>query len=454
MEEPPIQTHSFKSENPEEVSDFIEKIYADNYFRPQHTANRPVCMIGQEWNGVGIYDVNYEMPFVFTSEAPRPNYLFLSCTRGGATYSNGLEVAQCTVGDVMPISANEISKCTTNPCGFEHVSTILSGRDLHEFLIQWIGQPIIEPIRFDLRPLNTKVAAQWNAAASCLRQMMNMSPLPDIAARALYEYMLKLVVVGHGNNYSALIMNDGCAPEHVGRSAISMIESDPVRWNTLGMVAHALGCPTSVLQNTIQRLTGQHAEVVLLNARLHAVRQALAYDHGKSFVGTLNKYGFNPSSRFIRLYRERFNEPPSATYRRNPNAIDVVRENSHTSELFSITQIDQLIDQSMGKPIGLSDIARHVGLTEHATIAVFKYKLSITPIQYVIERRLERARWLLCNTSASILSIAIKCGFGSQSYMTTLIKRQYGMPPRQLRLSSRGQQIVERNVPDVYKNFS
>lgn len=437
MKEPPIQTHSFESDDPDEVSDFIERIYADNYFCAQHSANRPVSMMGKEWNGIGIYDVNYEMPFVFSSEAPRPNYLFLSCTRGGATYSNGKEVTQCTVGDVMPISSTEISKCTTVPCGFEHISTILNDRDLHEFLAQWIGKPITNPIRFDLRPFNITIATQWNAAASCLRQMMDMSPLPEIAARALYEHMLKLVVVGHGNNYSAMIMSDRFVPEHIGRSAIAMIESDPIRWNTLGMVAHALGCPTSALQNTIQRLTGQHAEAVLLNARLHAVQRSLAYDHGKSFVETLNTHGFNPSRRFERIYRRRFNEPPSATYLRNPNALGVASGSFHESELFSATRIDKLIDQSIGKSIHLSDIARHVGLSEHATITAFKEKLSRTPIQYVIERRLERARWLLCNTSKSILSIAIECGFGSQSYMTTLIKRQYGMPPRQLRLSSR-----------------
>ncbi|WP_306172632.1 helix-turn-helix transcriptional regulator [Burkholderia cenocepacia] len=86
--------------------------------------------------------------------------------------------------------------------------------------------------------------------------------------------------------------------------------------------------------------------------------------------------------------------------------------------------------------MGLADLARLAGLSEHATIAAFKAQFSRTPMQYVIERRLERARWRLCNTSASILSIALDCGFGSQSYLTTLIKRHYGVTPRQLRLSA------------------
>ncbi|WP_146643162.1 helix-turn-helix domain-containing protein, partial [Shigella sonnei] len=58
---------------------------------------------------------------------------------------------------------------------------------------------------------------------------------------------------------------------------------------------------------------------------------------------------------------------------------------------------------------------------------------SCTPAQYIIERRLERARWLLENTTDSILSIALDCGFGTQSYLSTAIRRHFGVTPRELR---------------------
>ncbi|MGK8200739.1 helix-turn-helix domain-containing protein [Burkholderia cepacia] len=100
------------------------------------------------------------------------------------------------------------------------------------------------------------------------------------------------------------------------------------------------------------------------------------------------------------------------------------------------TQINRFVDESLGNPIGLTELARLAGRSEHATTAASKARFSRTPMQYVIERRLERVRRRPCHTTASILSITLDCGFGRQSYLTTLTKRHHGVTPRQLRLSA------------------
>ncbi|WP_235212748.1 helix-turn-helix transcriptional regulator [Burkholderia paludis] len=81
-----------------------------------------------------------------------------------------------------------------------------------------------------------------------------------------------------------------------------------------------------------------------------------------------------------------------------------------------------------------ADLCRLVGMSERATIDAFRSQFSRTPAQYIIERRLERARWMLEHTSDSILSIALDCGFGTQSYLSTAIKRHFGATPRELRM--------------------
>ncbi|MBU9185950.1 AraC family transcriptional regulator [Burkholderia multivorans] len=436
IRESPIQTHCFQSDDPDEVSDFIERIYADNRFRPQHAEKRIVNMGGQEWNGIGIYDVDYEMPFHFQSEEPRPNYLFLSCRRGGSTYTSGSAVAQCAVGDVMPISSTGISTCVTQPEGIGHLSVILDAGDLNDFVAQWIGRPPAAPVRFDMKPLAADAAVEWNAAADCLQRMMLLDPMPEAAIRALYEHMLKQVMLRHGSNYTALFAADTCTPEHTARTAIAMIDTDPMRWKTLGAIAHALGCAIGALENGIRLLSGRPSAALFFEARLSGVRRALARGDG-GFDDTLRQFGFVPSNRFASLYRQRFGEPPSATYRRNPNATDVRRDSYGFADTLCEATINRFIDDSLGKSISLRDLARVIGLNEYATIAAFKEQFARTPMQYVIERRLSRAHWQLCNTSGSILSIALECGFGSQSYLTTLIKRHYGVTPRQLRLSAR-----------------
>ncbi|HCL3697612.1 TPA: helix-turn-helix transcriptional regulator, partial [Pseudomonas aeruginosa] len=65
-------------------------------------------------------------------------------------------------------------------------------------------------------------------------------------------------------------------------------------------------------------------------------------------------------------------------------------------------------------------------------------RFGCTPMNYVNERRLEQARFLLCFTKESIVSVALKCGFGSQSYLTTQLKRRYGVTPRKLRMHAIG----------------
>lgn len=432
-----LKTYGFRSNEPDQVSEFIEKIYAGNTFRAQHAERKDVNMSGIEWQGIGIYDVDYEMPFHFHSDGRRPNYLFLSCERGGATYTSAGSSIQCGIGDVLPISSIGNSTCVTQPEGFGHLSVILDAYDLNDFVARWMGHPLPGPIQFDLRPVAPALAVQWNLAADCLRRMMRLSPMPEIAARMLYEHMLRLIISGHKSNFSEIIKNGATVSEAEARSALAMIESEPSRWKTLGTIAYALGCPIGGLENAIVRITGRTSREMFFDARLRGVHRALLQGADLTFVGTLRAYGFEPSARFIGAYRRRFGESPSATYRKNVSALDA-RKLAFESmvDLFSKASLDQFIDQRLGGTIGLSDLAQYLGLSEYATIGAFKAQFSKTPMQYVIERRLEHARRRLCNTHDSILSIAIECGFSSQSYLTTQIKRHYGVTPRQLRLSA------------------
>ncbi|WP_334021957.1 AraC family transcriptional regulator [Burkholderia orbicola] len=437
MIESQAKVHCFHSADADEISDFLVTTYTGNRFRALHAGQREVAISGQQWNGISIYDGNFAMPFHFESDGAPGNYLFSSCLNGGSTFTSGKTVTQCMTGDVIPISPSNDVTCVSQPSGFHHAAVILDADALNNFVSQWVGRPLVMPVRFDMRPLTADAAVEWNAAADCLRRMLLLTPVPEAAIRALSEYMLKHMMLRHASNYSESFATDACATEHIARSAVAMIKTDPMRWKTLGSIAHALNRPIGALENAIRRLTGQSSATLFVEGRLCGVRRALA-SGDLSFVGTLHAFGFTPSSRFVNAYRQRFGELPSATYRRNPNAADIHLDFRGPADGLCETTINRFIDEALGKPIGLADLAQLIGLSEHATIAAFKEQFARTPMQYVIERRLEHARWRLSQTSASILSIALDCGFGSQSYLTTLIKRQYGVTPRQLRLSGSG----------------
>jgi AraC family transcriptional regulator len=59
--------------------------------------------------------------------------------------------------------------------------------------------------------------------------------------------------------------------------------------------------------------------------------------------------------------------------------------------------------------------------------------LGKTPHSYVLDRRLDLAQQLLLETNLRIVEIAVRCGFSSQSQMTTTFHHRLGITPGQYR---------------------
>ena len=69
--------------------------------------------------------------------------------------------------------------------------------------------------------------------------------------------------------------------------------------------------------------------------------------------------------------------------------------------------------------------------------AQFKDSVGLTPHQYLLKARLDRAARLLRETPLPLVRIAEECGFSSQSALTTATRRYLGLTPRGLRKSDR-----------------
>jgi AraC family transcriptional regulator len=59
--------------------------------------------------------------------------------------------------------------------------------------------------------------------------------------------------------------------------------------------------------------------------------------------------------------------------------------------------------------------------------------MEISPHQYVMQQRVERAKLILSKTDLAIAAIALQVGFSSQSHLTQHFKRFTGMTPKQVR---------------------
>ena len=86
----------------------------------------------------------------------------------------------------------------------------------------------------------------------------------------------------------------------------------------------------------------------------------------------------------------------------------------------------------------LAQMAAVVGLNPYHFARQFKAATGLPPHQYVILRRVERAKQLLhAGTDLSLTEVALRASFSDQSQFTHHFKRLVGVTPGQFRLSAR-----------------
>ena len=86
-------------------------------------------------------------------------------------------------------------------------------------------------------------------------------------------------------------------------------------------------------------------------------------------------------------------------------------------------------------PITVDDLANRLGITRKHLCAVFNRVLQITPKQFIILYRIEKACKLLLSSNQSIQEIAEAVGYTNQFYFSKEFKRIVGKSPSEYRNS-------------------
>jgi AraC family transcriptional regulator len=98
----------------------------------------------------------------------------------------------------------------------------------------------------------------------------------------------------------------------------------------------------------------------------------------------------------------------------------------------------EYIEEHLDAAPTLAEIAAVAGLNPYHFARQFKAATGLPPHQYVIMRRVERAKHLLrSGTEVSLAEIATQAGFYDQSQFSRHFKRLVGVTPSQFRPSSR-----------------
>jgi AraC family transcriptional regulator len=91
------------------------------------------------------------------------------------------------------------------------------------------------------------------------------------------------------------------------------------------------------------------------------------------------------------------------------------------------------IGDNLEKDLTLAELAGTAHMSPYHFSRLFKESTGLTPHQYVIKRRVQRAIELLSSTALPIAEIAFLCGFAHQSHLNRHFKRLLGVNPKALR---------------------
>ena len=91
------------------------------------------------------------------------------------------------------------------------------------------------------------------------------------------------------------------------------------------------------------------------------------------------------------------------------------------------------IEDHLKDDLSLSDIARAAAVSVSQLKTKFREATAVSVHQYVIQRRTERAKELLCQGKLTIEQVAQETGFAHSSHLATHVRRIFGCSPRRLR---------------------
>lgn len=100
-----------------------------------------------------------------------------------------------------------------------------------------------------------------------------------------------------------------------------------------------------------------------------------------------------------------------------------------------IAQAKRYIEAHLEEKISLKDIAGSVHLSEIYFHNIFVESMGISPHQYLIDCRIEKAKKLLWDTNIPMTVVAEKSGLGCQQYLNKVFKKETGQTPVSYRKS-------------------
>jgi AraC family transcriptional regulator len=93
------------------------------------------------------------------------------------------------------------------------------------------------------------------------------------------------------------------------------------------------------------------------------------------------------------------------------------------------------IEANLASKLGVGELANVVALSKSHFSRAFKHSLGLPPMEYVLVKRVERAKAMISSTRESLAEVALACGFADQSHLNRRFRAFIGMSPGRWRRS-------------------
>jgi AraC-type DNA-binding domain-containing proteins len=97
---------------------------------------------------------------------------------------------------------------------------------------------------------------------------------------------------------------------------------------------------------------------------------------------------------------------------------------------YKLRRVREYIDANLGEDISLAEIASVAGLSQYHFARAFRKSTGQTPQQFLMQRRIERAKQLLAKDDLPLVEVSLRAGFKNQSHFTTLFRKFTKMTPK------------------------
>jgi AraC family transcriptional regulator len=87
------------------------------------------------------------------------------------------------------------------------------------------------------------------------------------------------------------------------------------------------------------------------------------------------------------------------------------------------------VEDNLHGSIALSDLAAVANVSKFHFCRLFKQRTGMTPMAFVEQLRIERARQLIRDTTLALAEVALLTGFADQSHFTRRFRRRVGVTP-------------------------